>query len=115
MQINEIATLPEQNGNAFPLKKSTGSADMKNEAALKKACRNFEAIILQQMLTAMRKSVPKSGLIDSGFAQDMYQSMADESLAQEMANSRGIGLADALFLQLSTAPQSKGDRGKTGG
>lgn len=106
MQIIEPTTLPNQIGNALPLKKTTNSADMKNEGALKKACKNFEAIILQQMLTAMRQSVPKSELLDSGFSQDMYQSMYDENLSQELANGRGIGLADTLYRQLSSSPKS---------
>lgn len=92
-----------QQSSSFPLKKIDQTADTTKEAELKKACKNFEAIILQQMLTAMRKSVPKDGLLDSGYAQDMYQSMYDEGLAKEMASGRGIGLADVLYHQLSGA------------
>ena len=92
-----------QQNTSFPLKKIGLTADTTKETELKKACQNFEAIILQQMLTAMRKSVPKDGLLDSGYAQDMYQSMYDEGLAKEMANGRGIGLADTLYHQLSGA------------
>lgn len=103
MQINQPPPLANKISNALPLKKTNHSADMKKEAELKKACQNFEAIIVQQMLTAMRKSIPKSGLLDSGFSQDMYQSMYDESLAQEVTSNHGMGLADALFSQLSTS------------
>ena len=90
---------------AFPLKKIGQTADSNKEAELKKACQNFEAIILQQMLTAMRKSVPKDGLVEGGYAQDMYQSMSDEGLAKEMASGKGIGLADVLYHQLSGVAQ----------
>lgn len=106
MQITPPTTPANQIGNTLPLKKTSNPADMKKEAELKKACQDFEAIILQQMLTAMRKSVPKSELFDGGFSQDMYQSMYDESLAQEMASGHGIGLADALFRQLSSSPKT---------
>ena len=95
-----------QPANTLALKKMGQTADTANEAKLKKACKDFEAIILQQLLSAMRKSVPKGGLLESGFSQDMYQSMYDENLAQEMANGKGIGLADTLFRQLSGVPQS---------
>lgn len=115
MQIHDHSLLPNHIGSALPLKKSNNPADMKTEAALQKACKNFEAIILQQLLTAMRKSVPKSGLLDSGFSQDMYQSMHDESLAQEMANGKGIGLADALYRQLSSSTQPENNRLKIEG
>ncbi len=86
---------------ALPLKEMGQAADMSKEVKLKKACQDFEAIILQQMLTAMRKSVPKDTLMGSSYSQDMYQSMYDESLATEMASGKGIGLADVLFQQLS--------------
>ena len=91
---------------AFPLKKIGLTTDTKQEAALKKACQNFEAIIVQQMLSAMRKSVPKDSLLGGDFSQDIYQSMYDEGLSQEIAAGRGLGLADTLYRQLAGA----GDR-----
>ena len=93
--------------NALPLKNIGQTTDKTKEAELKKACQSFEAIILQQMLTAMRKSVPKDGLLASGYSQEMYQSMYDEGLAKEMASGRGIGLADTLYQQLSGPLQQK--------
>ena len=98
MQIQQPAS--------FPLKKIGKTADTPKEAELKKACKNFEAIILQQMLTAMRRTVPKDGLLQGGYAGDMYQSMYDEGLAKQMASDRGIGLADTLYQQLSGVAQT---------
>ncbi len=94
-----------QPATALALKKTGQTADTNKEAELKKACQGFEAIILKQLLTTMRKSVPKGGLTEESYAQDMYQSMSDDRLAQEMANSHGIGLADTLFHQLSGNPR----------
>ena len=90
-----------QPSHTLPLKKTGQTADTSKEVKLKKACQDFEAIILQQMLTAMRKSVPKDELVGSSFSQDMYQSLYDEALAKDMASGKGIGLADVLFQQLS--------------
>lgn len=87
------------------LKKTGQPTDTPEEKKLKKACQDFEAIIMQQLLSTMRKSVPKDELLGSGYAQDMYQSMYDESLAREMASGKGIGLADTLYHQLSGAIQ----------
>lgn len=86
---------------AVPFKKIGQTADTSKENDLKKACTDFEAIILKQLLTAMRNTVPKGGLMDGGYAQEMYQSMYDEGLANDMASGKGIGLADALYKQLS--------------
>lgn len=83
------------------LKNNEPAADMIKEAKLRKSCKDFEAIILKQMLTTMRKSVPKSGLFNSSFADDIYQSMSDEELANNLAHNKGMGLGDTLYNQLS--------------
>jgi flagellar protein FlgJ len=83
------------------LKPGSHSVDKAKEAKLKKACHDFEAIMLKQLLTTMRKSVPKDGLFKTGFAGDMYDSMRDEQLAKNMAGGRGMGIADLLYKQLS--------------
>ena len=90
-----------QPAHVLPLKKMGQTADTTDRGVLKKACQDFEAIILQQMLTVMRQSIPKDGLLEGGYSQEMYQSMYDEALAKEMASGKGIGLADSLFHQLS--------------
>jgi flagellar protein FlgJ len=91
-----------QPSNSVMFKKTGQATDTnKDDAKLQKASHDFEAIIMQQMLTAMRKSVPKDGLFGDGYAQDMYQSMYDESLAQQMSSGKGIGLADTIYKQLS--------------
>jgi Rod binding domain-containing protein len=62
--------------------------------------RKFEAILIHQMLKAMRQTVHKSDLLNS-FSTQQYESMMDEEIANEMAKNKGIGLADSLFYQLS--------------
>ena len=94
MQINDQLA-------AVPLKQSPGAADTKEEAKLKKACTDFEALLLNQMLEVMRKTVPKDGLFSGGYAEEVFQSMQDEKLAQHLAQNGGLGLADRLYAQLS--------------
>lgn len=62
-------------------------------------CKEFEAIMLQQMMKSMRATVPKSEASQS-FGQEITQDMYDEKLTDEMAKSGGIGLAQVLFRQL---------------
>jgi flagellar protein FlgJ len=83
------------------LKDNAPVADTVKEAKLRKSCKDFEAIILKQMLTTMRKSIPKSGLFNDNFADDIYQSMADDALAKDLAQNEGMGLGDTLYRQLS--------------
>ena len=72
---------------------------LKKNADLKSVAEDFEAIFLHKMLESMRKTVPKSGLLES-FSADMYQSMFDEELANEMAKKGEIGLANMMYKQL---------------
>lgn len=68
---------------------------------LEEAVASFEAFFLHHLLRTMRKTVPKGGLIELGFAGETYMDMLDEALAEEMARAGGIGLGKLLIDQLS--------------
>jgi len=78
---------------------------------LKRACQEFEAIFLQQLLSAMRKGIPKSNLLPHTLARDVYESMLDMAIARAIAKGGGVGLGKMLFEQLKHAPSDlpKGD------
>ena len=71
-----------------------------SESGIEKVSRDFESVFLHKLLTAMRKTVPKSGLLDS-FASDMYQSMMDEEIAKEMSTKKGMGMGEMIYNELS--------------
>lgn len=83
------------------LNSNTTSAENVKDSKLKKACNDFEAIIVKQLLTTMRKSVPKGGLFESGYENEMYQSMQDDELAKSIAHGKGMGIAKALYNEVS--------------
>lgn len=64
------------------------------------ACCQFEAIFLQQMLAAMRKSVPKSSLLPQGFTQDVQASMLDQAIAEAGSKQGILGIARTLYRQV---------------
>lgn len=68
------------------------------EKGLRQMAQQFEAVFLQNMLEAMRDTVPKSGLLHSN-TTDMYTAMLDRQWAQTLSD-RGIGLAEMLVQQL---------------
>ncbi len=61
------------------------------------AARQIEGLFLGEMLKAMRKSVPESGLMSGGRGEDVMRSFQDEALAQSMAAQGGFGLAAHLL------------------
>ncbi len=73
---------------------------VEKDKELMKVAQKFEAILIHQMLKAMRKTVHKSDLLNS-FSLQQYESMMDEEIANEMVKHKGIGLADNLYFQLS--------------
>jgi Rod binding domain-containing protein len=68
---------------------------------LYKVSLEFEAILIKQMLNAMRKSVPKSGFLDGGMAEEFFEDMLYDEYAQKMAETARFGLADMIVKQLS--------------
>jgi Rod binding domain-containing protein len=75
------------------------------QSKLYQAALDFESIFVKQMLDAMRKTVNKSGLIEGGMAEDIFEDMLYEKYATTMTRSAGFGLADQIYRQL--APGTK--------
>lgn len=72
----------------------------KDEKKLKKVCGDLEAIFVSMMFKQMRNSVPKSGLMGGGLAEEMYEDMLFDKYAEEISKGQGIGLGDVLYRQL---------------
>lgn len=67
---------------------------------LRSTTQEFESLLVYKMLEAMRRTVQKSGLLKS-FSMDMYQSMMDQEMANEVAKKGSIGLGKMLYEQLT--------------
>jgi len=86
--------------NLERLRNESSFGKLGSEKGIEKVSRDFESVFLHKLLTAMRKTVPKSGLLDS-FASDMYQSMMDEEMAKEMSTKKGMGMGEMIYNELS--------------
>lgn len=71
------------------------------DAQLKKACRDFESVLVNYMMKQMRQSVSKSSLVGTSQAEQMYTSMLDGEVAKNISQARGIGLASIIYQQMS--------------
>jgi len=71
----------------------------------------FEAQFIQQMMTAMRKSVPKSDFLPHGFAQDVQASMMDQAVADASSKRGDLGIAEAIYRQMAVAGAEAGQQG----
>lgn len=66
---------------------------------MKQASKQFEVMFMQMVLKSMREATPSDGLFSSQ-QEKTYTSMLDQQLAQNLSG-RGVGLAQAMFAQLS--------------
>jgi len=86
--------------NLARLRNPSSFGNTNSEKKIENVSRDFESIFLHKLLTSMRKTVPKSGLLDS-FATDMYKSMMDEEISKEMAKNKGMGMGEMIYNDLS--------------
>lgn len=69
------------------------------QEGMKQAAKQFEALFMQMVLKSMRDATPTEGLFGNQ-QEKMFTSMLDQQLTQNLSG-RGLGLADAMYAQLS--------------
>ncbi len=74
--------------------------NLKSSHELEKAAQDFEAVLLNMVLKAMWKTVPKSDLFEKNSATNIYEGLMHSSLSEEMASNGGLGIAKVLAQQL---------------
>jgi Rod binding domain-containing protein len=76
------------------------AVELDKGSPLYKVCLEFEAIFIKQMLNSMRKTVEKTGLLDGGMAEDIFEDMLYDEYAKKMATTANFGLAAMIYGQL---------------
>ena len=71
-----------------------------NREKLKKACTEFEALFMSQMLKSMRQTIPQTGFLGKGLGEDVYQGLMDQELSQKLSQSKGLGLGKVIYRQM---------------
>ncbi len=66
------------------------------DPALRKAAEGMEAMFIDTMMQAMRKTVGSNEMDLESPATAIYRSMQDSELAQQAARQGGVGLADMI-------------------
>lgn len=91
--VGITADLPQK------LKKTAPAAD-KTTLAAKKVAREFESLMVNEMLKSMRSTTGKDPLISGGRGEEIYQSLLDQEYAQAIAGQGTLGLARIIEQQL---------------
>ncbi len=71
-----------------------------SEKQMRDTAKQFEEIVVRQLLKEMRKTVPKNGFIEDSHATEMYMDMVDDHLAKQLADASAIGIGDLIYDEL---------------
>jgi flagellar protein FlgJ len=89
-----------------PARPAAGRPVVDKSGALYEQCQALETFLIKNLLSSMRNTVQKSGLMDGGFAGKMYEDMLYDEYAGVYAKNAGFGFAELAYLELT------GQRGK---
>ena len=78
--------------------------DQDSPEAIYEVAQNFESLFINEIMKNMRKTLPKDGLLNKGFANNVFNSMLDQEYSQIASRSGQFGLADAIARQLGADP-----------
>jgi Rod binding domain-containing protein len=94
-------------GGVNPLPEPKSAITGIDKEKLKKACTEFEAVFINQLLQFMRRTVPSSspGILGSG--KDVYQSLFDQELSKSMAKRGGLKIGEMVYKQMMRREEKK--------
>lgn len=79
----------------------------KRKAQIEKMSKEFESLLMAQLIKIMRRSVGKGGLFPEAPGSEIYSEMMDQEVARALSMDGGLGLARQLedfFLKHSASP-----------
>ena len=111
----------EQRGdpvNLAPLQSKVNAADIAPESLagnqhltqsqkISEASRQFEAMLLRQILSETQKPVIQSEFTDNSTAAGIYQDLITNQLSDSLSKSDAIGLAKTFEQQLNRKPEAE--------
>jgi len=74
-----------------------------SEKEIEKASSQFEALLLQQMMSAMWKSVPNEGLLSGSREEAIYRDMLNQGLAESIATGPSVGIKNVVMKELKAS------------
>ena len=102
MNVTDSAIIIAGNSESKRLSDTIMRSRNAESVKLKSAAVDFEALFIKQMLDNMRSTVQKSGFLDGGFAEEIYQDMLYDEYAKKMAQTARFGIAEQLYDSLSS-------------
>ena len=97
-QVNRLRNLQRQ---VAPRVSGAQNDRITQEKRLREVSEEFESLLINQMVDAMRKTLSKDRLYGGGLSEDIFQGMLDDEYSKIMAQNENFGLAEKVYEQLS--------------
>jgi len=98
---------PHVRASELPLEQLAKNQNLTETEKVGELSRQFEAVLLRQILKEVKKSVIKSGLTTESAGSDIYNDMVTNQLAEGISKSGAFGFAKSLEHDLSRQILSK--------
>ena len=79
----------------------------KDLASLRESSREFEALLLMEMMKSMRQSVPDGGLFEKDTSTEIFRDMLDTETAKAASKGKGLGIGEAMYNQMAKLIEKK--------
>jgi Rod binding domain-containing protein len=99
MEINPLQRRID--ASAIAPEKLAGNSSLSQDQKVAEASRQFEAVLLRQILSDSQKTVIPSELSDNSTAAGIYQDVITNTLADNISKSGAFGLAKTFTQQLN--------------
>jgi Rod binding domain-containing protein len=93
----------------LPLEKLAGSAQVPESEKVAEVSRQFEAVLVRQILSNGQKTHFKSKHTSDSASSGVYKDMITVQMADGVTQGRGLGLARVLAGQMDRAAKAKAD------
>lgn len=98
----DIAPLSHRvQASELPLEQLAKNQELTEEQKVGELSRQFEAVLLRQILKDVQKTVIQSDLMPSSAGHDIYQDMVTTQLADSISQSGSFGFAHSLERELT--------------
>ena len=101
MPVPSINPHTKVNPADIPLEKLSTSKALTEEQKTSEMTRQFEAVLVRQILNEAQKPTFKSKYASTGVSSAIYQDMMVNQLADRISSSRTVGLSQELEKQVS--------------
>ena len=100
MNISSLSSQSHVRATDQPFEKLANNPNISDKEKTTEACRQFEAVLLRQILTDATKTLFKSSANPESSSDGIYQDMITNNLADQMSRAGGFGLSRVLSKQL---------------